>query len=181
MLKSKVHFWTLQILFVLLIIFVTTKVSFVFQPFIVFISTLFFPMLIAGILYFIFNPVVRLLEKKIPRTLSILLIYLLFIGLLAFISASVGPIITSQVTGLFNNLPDYIKQIQALTKDLSHSQWFTWMMNQDYVSISKIEQSLTSFLQNLPQNITSSLSAVFGVVTNITLVIITVPFILFTC
>ncbi|QHM19385.1 hypothetical protein C7M30_03094 [Bacillus subtilis] len=179
MLKSKVHFWTLQILFVLLIIFVATKVSFVFQPFIVFISTLFFPMLIAGILYFIFNPVVRLLEKKIPRTLSILLIYLLFIGLLAFISASVGPIITSQVTGLFNNLPDYIKQIQALTKDLSHSQWFTWMMNQDYVSISKIEQSLTSFLQNLPQNITSSLSAVFGVVTNITLVIITVPFILF--
>ncbi|MBD5010638.1 AI-2E family transporter, partial [Xanthomonas citri pv. citri] len=86
MLKSKVHFWTLQILFVLLIIFVATKVSFVFQPFIVFISTLFFPMLIAGILYFIFNPVVRLLEKKIPRTLSILLIYLLFIGLLAFIS-----------------------------------------------------------------------------------------------
>lgn len=64
MLKSKVHFWTLQILFVLLIIFVATKVSFVFQPFIVFISTLFFPMLIAGILYFIFNPVVRLLEKK---------------------------------------------------------------------------------------------------------------------
>jgi Predicted permease len=179
LLKSKVHFWTLQILFVLLIIYVATKVSFVFQPFIVFISTLFFPMLIAGILYFIFNPVVRLLEKKIPRTLSILLIYLLFIGLLAFISASVGPIITSQVTGLFNNLPDYIKQIQALTKDLSHSQWFTWMMNQDYVSISKIEQSLTSFLQNLPQNITSSLSAVFGVVTNITLVIITVPFILF--
>ncbi|MFE6438297.1 hypothetical protein ACFVL6_01455, partial [Bacillus subtilis] len=35
MLKSKVHFWTLQILFVLLIIYVATKVSFVFQPFIV--------------------------------------------------------------------------------------------------------------------------------------------------
>ncbi|MCI3988002.1 AI-2E family transporter, partial [Bacillus vallismortis] len=66
-----------------------------------------------------------------------------------------------------------------LTNDLSHSQWFPWLMNQDDESISKIEQSLTSFLQNLPNNITSSLSAVFGVVTNITLVIIYVPFILF--
>ncbi|MFE4304147.1 AI-2E family transporter, partial [Bacillus velezensis] len=39
MLKSKVHFWTLQILLVLLIIYVSTKVSFIFQPFFGFITT----------------------------------------------------------------------------------------------------------------------------------------------
>lgn len=64
MLKSKVHFWTLQILLVLLIIYVSTKVSFIFQPFFGFITTLFFPILISGILFFIFNPIVRLLEKN---------------------------------------------------------------------------------------------------------------------
>ncbi|AVM07529.1 AI-2E family transporter [Bacillus velezensis] len=179
MLKSKVHFWTLQILLVLLIIYVSTKVSFIFQPFFGFITTLFFPILISGILFFIFNPIVRLLEKKIPRTLAILLIYLVFIGLIAFMFTAIGPIVASQVTGLINNFPDYIHQIQGLTAQLSHSKWFTWMMTQDYVSIEKIQQSLTGFLQSLPQNITASLSAVFGVVTNITLVVITVPFILF--
>ena len=94
MLKSKVHFWTLQILLVLLIIYVSTKVSFIFQPFFGFITTLFFPILISGILFFIFNPIVRLLEKKIPRTLAILLIYLVFIGLIAFMFTAIGLLIS---------------------------------------------------------------------------------------
>lgn len=85
MLKSKVHFWTFQILLVLLIVYVSTKVSFLFQPIILFASTLFVPILLAGILFFIFNPIVRFLSKKIPRTLAILIIYLLFIGLITFI------------------------------------------------------------------------------------------------
>lgn len=177
--KSKTHFWTVQILLVLLIIFVSTKVSFLFEPIIVFASTLFFPVLIAGILYFIFNPVVRLLEKKLPRTLSILLIYLAFLALIGFVLSSIGPMFTKQVTDLFNNIPDIVKQIQIFIKQLSNSQWFTWMMNQDFVSVSKIERSIGDFLTNLPENITASLSSVFGVVTNLALIALTVPFILF--
>lgn len=100
MLKSKVHFWTFQILLVLLIVYVSTKVSFLFQPIILFASTLFVPILLAGILFFIFNPIVRFLSKKIPRTLAILIIYLLFIGLITFIVNAAGPIIVTQVGGL---------------------------------------------------------------------------------
>ncbi|ASB90589.1 AI-2E family transporter [Bacillus sonorensis] len=179
MFKSKTHFWTVQILLVLLIVFVATKVSFLFEPIILFVSTLFFPVLIAGILYFIFNPVVRLLEKKLPRTLSILLIYLAFVALIGFVLSSVGPVFTKQVTDLFNNIPDIVKQIQNFIKHLSNTQWFTWMMNQDFVSVSKIERSIGDFLTNLPENITASLTSVFGVVTNIALIALTVPFILF--
>lgn len=177
--KSKTHFWTLQILLVLLIIYVSTKVSFLFEPIIVFASTLFTPILIAGILYFIFNPIVRLLEKKLPRTLSILLIYLVFVAFIGFVLSAVGPVFTKQVTDLFNNIPSYVKQIQIFIKQMSNSQWFTWIMNQDFVSVAKIESSIGEYLTSLPENITGSLTSVFGVVTNIALTAVTVPFILF--
>lgn len=179
LLKSKTHFWTLQILLVLLIIYVSTKVSFLFEPIIVFASTLFTPILIAGILYFIFNPIVRLLEKKLPRTLSILLIYLVFVAFIGFVLSAVGPVFTKQVTDLFNNIPSYVKQIQIFIKQMSNSQWFTWIMNQDFVSVAKIESSIGEYLTSLPENITGSLTSVFGVVTNIALTAVTVPFILF--
>ncbi|MBS2970344.1 AI-2E family transporter [Metabacillus sp. KIGAM252] len=180
MLKSKVHFWTLEILLILLIIFVCTKVSFIFSPLVSFTTTLFFPMLIAGVLFFIFSPIVRFLEKnRVPRTLAILIIYLIFIGLIVMLGAIAGPLLSEQVTDLFNNFPNYVTELTQFIQSLSQSTWFKWIMTQDYVSIEKIEQSLTNFASQLPQNLTASITAVLGVVTNITLAIVTVPFILF--
>ncbi|MBD1380861.1 AI-2E family transporter [Metabacillus arenae] len=180
MLKSKVHFWTLQILLLLLIVYVGTKVSFLFEPIFVFVSTLFFPILAGGILFFIFNPVVKLLEKsKVPRTIGILLLYLVFIGLFTFLGATVGPIVTRQMTDLVENFPQYITEIRQFIATLEKSWLFKWVITQDYVSIDQIESQLMSFANTLPGNITSSISKVLGVVTNITLTVVTVPFILF--
>ncbi|MCM3597739.1 AI-2E family transporter [Metabacillus idriensis] len=182
--KSKVHFWTIEILLLLLIFYVSTKVSFLFQPLIVFASTLFFPILIAGILFFIFSPVVKLLEKnKVPRTLAILILYLIFIGLIMLLLSTVGPVVSQQITDLFKNFPRYITEFRQFIMNLSESRWFTWVMTQEYVSIEetidKMEKSLGSLTTSLPESITSSVTKVLGVVTNITLTIITVPFILF--
>jgi predicted PurR-regulated permease PerM len=178
--KSKVHFWTLQILLLLLIVYVGSMVTFLFQPLIVFGSTLFLPILIAGILFFIFNPIVRLLEKwRIPRTLAILLFYLIFIGVLILLISLIGPIISAQVTDFFKNAPRYVTDIRNGLLTLSETTWFKWIMTQDYFSIDKLEETLIDFTTMLPESITASVAKVLGVVTNITLTIITVPFILF--
>lgn len=178
--RSKVHFWTLQILLMLLIVFVGTRVSFLFEPIIVFASTLFFPILIAGILFFIFNPLVKLLEKgKVPRTLAILIPYIVFIGVVTGIVSFIGPIVTEQITDLVNNFPSYVNEFTQFIINMSQTHWFTWVMEQDYVSFKQIEDTLTGYAKSLPENITTSFTAVLGVVTNITLTIITVPFILF--
>lgn len=164
----------------LLIVFVGTKVSFLFEPIVVFVSTLFLPILIAGILFFVFKPVVKLLEKgKVPRTLAILIPYLIFIGIVSVVIAFLGPIISNQFTDLFDNFPKYVREISQYIIGLSETSWFRWIMEQDYVSLKKLENTLTDFATSLPEHITSSLSAVLGVVTNITLTAITVPFILF--
>ncbi|HCX50117.1 MAG TPA: AI-2E family transporter, partial [Bacillus sp. (in: Bacteria)] len=109
--KSKVHFWTLEVLMVVGIIFICTKISFLFQPIGIFISTLFFPILIALFLYFIFNPVLIFLEnKKVPRNLAILLLYLFIITLTAVGVGVVVPTISQQLMDLVKNMPGYIKE-----------------------------------------------------------------------
>ncbi|WP_338788577.1 AI-2E family transporter [Metabacillus sp. FJAT-53654] len=180
MFKTKTHFWTLQILLLLLIVYVGTKVSFLFEPIIVFASTLFFPILIAGILFFIFAPLVKLLEKgKVPRTLAILIPYLVFIGVIWALIAFIGPILSEQLTDLITNFPRYVDEFSEFILNMSQTSWFKWVMEQQYVSFEQIEETLTGYATSLPENITSSFSTVLGVVTNITLTIITVPFILF--
>jgi predicted PurR-regulated permease PerM len=179
-LKSKIHFWTLQILLLLLIVYVGSKVSFLFEPIIVFASTLFLPILIAGILFFIFAPLVNLLVKgKVPRTLAILIPYIVSIGVVSLLIAFIGPILSEQVTDLVRNFPSYVNELSSFILNMSQTTWFEWIMEQQYVSFEQIEETLTSYATSLPENITSSLTKVLGVVTNITLIIITVPFILF--
>ncbi|MFD0050463.1 AI-2E family transporter [Actinomycetes bacterium NPDC127524] len=180
MFKSKLHFWTFELLMISVLIYVSTKISFFFEPVVIFISTLFFPILISGFLYFMFNPVVKfLVNRKIPRNAAILLIYVVFIGLIGLLAALVGPPLSRQITELVNNVPAYIKELRQLTDQFSHSSWFKWGMQQEYVSLDKVETALQKYATQLPGNISNSLSSILSVVTNITLIVATVPFVLF--
>ena len=162
------------------LIFVSTKISFVFQPIGVFITTLFFPILIAGFLFFLFNPIVTFLAKrKIPKGLAILFIYVVFLGLIGLLIGTLGPSLSRQATDLIKDIPSYIKETRKFIESMSETVWFQWTMQQNYFSIDKIINKLQTYLTNLPSNVTNSLSSVFSVVTNITLVIVTVPFVLF--
>jgi predicted PurR-regulated permease PerM len=162
------------------LIFVSTKISFLFEPIGIFITTLFFPILIAGFLFFLFNPIVVFLAKrKVPKGLAIVLIYVVFIGLISLLIGTVGPSLSLQVTDLVNDIPSYFKELSKFIENMSETVWFQWTMQQDYVSLDKVGNTIQNYLTTLPSNITNSLSSVFSVVTNVALVAVTVPFILF--
>ncbi|SFI80197.1 MULTISPECIES: AI-2E family transporter [unclassified Bacillus (in: firmicutes)] len=178
--KSKVHFWTLEVLMVVAIIFICTKISFLFQPIGIFISTLFFPILIAAFLYFMFNPVLLFLEnKKVPRNLSILLLYVFIITLIAVAVGVVVPTVSHQLMDLVTNMPTYIKVGREYITDLSNHRLFQWLTTQDYVSLETLEKNALTYLKEIPNTLTASATALFGIITNVALVVFTVPFILF--
>ena len=84
--KKNVQYWTLQILIIVGIIYLSTKISFLFEPIGIFFSTLFFPIMISGFLYFLLNPFVGYLQKlKLPRILAILVIYVIILGVIGLI------------------------------------------------------------------------------------------------
>lgn len=192
MFKTKLHMWTLEILMIAVILLICTKLHFIFQPIFTFISTLFFPFLVSTFLYFLLNPVVNIIQRaKIPRTVAILILYVLFGGLLALAIGWLGPIIVRQIDQFINNIPDYVKIAKDIAGKTSHTDWFKWIMQQDYLKkwsnsikseqdfLNKLPHTFGSTASSLTQNITSGLQSIFGVLTSITITIVTVPFILF--
>ncbi|AKO93538.1 AI-2E family transporter [Priestia filamentosa] len=180
MFKSKLHFWTFELLMIAVLIFVCTKISFIFNPIVIFVSTLFFPVLVSGFLYFLFRPIVHFLQKlKFPKALAILALYVLFIGVITLVSSLIGPSLSSQVNDLVDNMPKYINQAQGFINELSNSKAFKWVVEQDYVSIEKIQNTVLNVGSSLPEHLSNSFSTIFSVLTNVTLTVVTVPFILY--
>jgi predicted PurR-regulated permease PerM len=178
--KKKFQYWALQILIIVAIIYVSTKISFLFEPVGIFVSTLFFPIIISGFLFFLLNPFVKFLQRfKIPRTVAILVIYLIIIGLLVLVIGNLVPMLSKQITSFVNDVPKYAQQTMIFIDRLSENEQFKWVMTQEYFSIQNIENKLNDFAATLPQQITNSLSSIVSVVTNITVTIVTVPFLLF--
>lgn len=178
--KSKVQFWLIQILLITSILYVSTKISFIFQPIGVFISTVFFPILITGFLYFLLNPVVDFLHrKKVPRVLAILIIYVVFGGLLVLAIGNLVPAVSKQATELANDLPDLANKTTDYFYSIVRSSEFKNFRVEQQNTIDSVQQRLIEYANTLPNSLTSGLMGFLGVVTNIAIILVTVPFLLF--
>ncbi|XKR51338.1 AI-2E family transporter [Enterococcus faecalis] len=75
--------YTLTILCLIAVtIFLFNTVSFIFKPIFVIFSAVLGPVLFGIILFYLLNPMVKRLEKKIPRVWAIAILYVLIIALL---------------------------------------------------------------------------------------------------
>ncbi|MFT8361952.1 MAG: AI-2E family transporter [Sporolactobacillus sp.] len=177
---GSIIFWTLEMLGLALLVFVLTKISFIFIPVVTLITTFFFPILVAGFLFFLLSPFVTLLERlKLPRALSIVIIYLVVAGLIALLAVSFGPTLGHQMKSLFSKLPDYILGVRRMIEQLADTRGFKWLVHQDYYSIDKIQKALTTMINDYSKHAGSGFTTFFHVIVNLTLTIVTVPFILF--
>ncbi|MFX3618928.1 MAG: AI-2E family transporter [Sporolactobacillus sp.] len=177
---GSIVFWTAELLGLALLIFVLTKITFIFVPVVTLITTLFFPILVAGFLFFLLSPFVTLFEKfRLPRPLCIVIIYLILISLIVLLVSIVGPPLGMQVKSLFSHLPDYITYWRKNIEQLADTRGFKWLITQDYYSIDKIQKSLLNMVNDYSKHAGSGFSTFFSVIVNLTLTIVTVPFILF--
>ncbi|MCM3125961.1 MULTISPECIES: AI-2E family transporter [Bacillaceae] len=178
--KSKVQFWLIQILLITSIIYVSTKISFMFEPIGIFISTIFFPILITGFLYFLLNPVVDFLQrKKVPRVLAILIIYVVFGALLVLAIGNLVPAVSKQATELANDLPEFANKTTDYFYDVVRSSEFKSFRDEQREMIDTVQERLIEYANTLPNKLTSGLKGFLGVVTNIAIILVTVPFLLF--
>lgn len=168
------------ILLAFLIIYLGTLIDFIFAPVVILVSTLFAPILIAGILFYIFRPIVNLLSKKLPRGLSILILYLAFAGLLTGLVFFLGPIIQDQVTSLIDGLPTFVEEAQGLLQTIEQQPWFENVLDQAGYSsldglLSDLSTYLTDFLSNIGGNIIGIISSIAGAL----VIAVVIPFVLY--
>lgn len=181
--NNRLFFWTIEILAVALLIFLLTKIGFIFQPIKTFLTLLFIPIIIAGFLYFIFNPVVLFLEKKfkVKRVISAFGVIILLIAALGFIVASILPSVISQLTSLINATTKLYPQLRIWIESLSKNPHFHELYQQIDINslLSKLNISYVDVLHNLLNNITISIGSIVGVISSIVMVVILVPILLF--
>lgn len=180
--NSKLMFWSVELLVIATLILVSSKIDFVFQPIGTFFTTLFAPILIAGFLYYLLNPLVNLLMKMgVKRIVAIALIFILLIGMIVLIFMSVIPNLVEQLVSLAKNIPGFISNMQTwLQEAADNATRFPLFKELDVDKyISNLDVSAGSIIQQSLTGVTNGLGSVIGKITTVVLLLITVPFILF--
>lgn len=184
--KKKLMFWSAELLLLATLIFVFTKIRFVFSPVFTFFQTLFAPFLIAGFLFYLLNPLVKMLMKikikkfKVKRPLAITIVFLLLVSVLGLVISFFIPRLIEQIKSLVIGLPGYLSELQRFLTHLFNNSHIDWLQKVDLHSyMNKFEGSLTSILKKFILSLTTSLGSVIGTITSVTVTLVTVPFILF--
>ncbi|PTM23486.1 AI-2E family transporter [Lactobacillus sp. PFC-70] len=168
------------ILLILLILLVASKVPWLATPFVVVAQIVGLPIILAGVGYYLLNPVVDRLERRgVARTWSITGLFVLVAGLLVWGIGSGVPLVQHQLNTLLTEWPQYWHQV---TRTVTH-----WLNDE---RLTGIRQQLDQFNQQLGDQSSQTVSqlakttwsSVGGVVSRIASVVVavvTAPFILF--
>ncbi|PFJ18163.1 AI-2E family transporter [Bacillus cereus] len=161
-------------------ILLLTKISFVFTPFIVFLKTIFFPVLLAGVLFYILHPFVSLLERKgVSRIVSIASIYILVLGLFVFLVVTVIPIIRDQIDTLISNLPYFGHEIERAARRLGESNLLGKIQENLNIDVANIVKDYTVDFTKSLSSVTGNVTGFLSTITEVVLTFVMVPFILF--
>ena len=113
---NKVWFQTgIAIIITLLIIMLVIRVQVIFEPIFTVVATIFFPLLLGGLLYYITEPIQRFLEKRrAGRLTSILAVFVIILLVIALLTILIVPMVTQQVQNLISRAPVIQNEIEQL-------------------------------------------------------------------
>ncbi|AHD07749.1 putative membrane protein [Paenibacillus larvae subsp. larvae DSM 25430] len=179
-LHNKFVVFLLILLLVALNILVISKISFIFVPIGIIVKTVMLPLILAGIAFYLLNPIVDLLERhKINRIYSIIGLFLVIIGVVTILILTVFPFVKDQVLNLVDNLPKYGQQVAEKFNEFAGTSLF----HQFNDKLNNVSTDIMNYISEkssvILQNAWASVSGVVGTVTEIVLAIATLPFILF--
>ena len=180
-LNNKFTILILNITLILLAIFLLIQVRGIFDPIKQFFVAIFVPVLIAGLLFYLLNPIVDLLEDKfkIKRVITIAVLFVFIFLLLIFLMFYLVPMIVSQVMALGGSIPHYY---QVLVKWLANEfdpHTVRGISDQMYEYVINYFKSSSSQIARFAQGILQNITGIVGKVSSAVINVVTVPFLLF--
>lgn len=181
LLNNKIISSMLIILLLLAIIYMFDKVNFIFEPIVALFSAVGAPIIIAGVFYYLLNPIVDWAERryKMSRVATIMVQFLVLLVLIVWGLAVFIPWLSDQIVGLINHWPEYwralVKMIDQLTADKRFADVNKWF-NQTNSDISKWVQNYSA---EYAKKGIHGVSSVVGTLTSAIITIVTFPLILF--
>lgn len=168
------------ILLILLNLLLLPKVSYIFQPFFAFFDVMGLPLIMAGVLYYLLNPLIDWMEtKNIKRIGGISIVFVVIIGLLAWGIATLIPIIREQTLSLLENWQDYLSTFISQIDSFFQSDILSQLQMQLTGNEDSLSTSITDQADDVVDTTVTGIGSVFGILSTTVLAVITTPFILF--
>ncbi|MCY7023898.1 MULTISPECIES: AI-2E family transporter [Streptococcus] len=173
--KSKLMFWTSEVLLLTIIFFIWRQMGDMITPIVSVVNTILIPFLVGGFLYYITNPLVKFLQDKlkINRMIGILMTLSLLFGLIALGVIYLLPILINQLSSLINSTQGLYWEIQSFVNQLSKNPLFRNLNIQS--TIQQLNLSYVDILQNILNSVTNSLGSVLSAVVNTLMILIMTP------
>ncbi|AUO12418.1 MULTISPECIES: AI-2E family transporter [Priestia] len=179
-LNNKFVVYTIIIFILSMTIFSLSKIGFILIPISIFIKTIALPIILAGICFYLFNPLVDFLERKgVKRIISILVLYIVIIGALAIIISSVIPPLKNQVDRLIDNIPELTHDVQHAVTNLSNNRYVEQGLQSANTDLDKLSTDASKHLSKYVSGFSSGIVNFVGTITEIILSVAVLPFILF--
>ncbi len=177
--NSKFAVAAFNLLLGLLVIWVFTKIAWIFEPVLSFLGIVAPPFVFAGILFYLLNPVVNWLQRlKIPRVWAILIVFIGVLAILVFAIAKLVPPIEQQITNLVTNWPQLWNNFTAWLTDLNEKQTLISESDLNHIG-EEITAALSAKQSALITGTLSGIQSVVGAVGNVVITVATAPIILF--
>lgn len=164
----------LAILLLFSIIYVGSLIDWFFRPILVAFQVLFVPLVLTIFLYYLLRPSVNLINKKVPRGLSIIIIYLLFFGIIGLGLSRLGPILQEQFINFSNNIPRIIKNVEESVFGSNLIGGLNWI--DDEVTLHGL---VTEWMNQSDDGLLSGFGSIIGALANAVLGIAIIPILLF--
>lgn len=112
------------------------------------------PLFIGLIIAWLFNPVVNFLSKKgVKRIFSVLLIYILFLGIIGMLVGSIMPILYDQIISFAKSLPSLFESIENVLDTILDK-----LQNIDGINVSDIKNNIMLQVENKSTELTSGIT-----------------------
>ena len=161
-------------------IFILSKISFLFIPVIDFLSVVMLPVILSGLLFYLLNPLVDLMEKyKINRVLAISIIFVIIAFLLIIGLAVAIPNLQRQVVIFAQNVPSYIEDADRVIDDLVTKRLPDDFRPQLEQVLAQFSTQATAWASNISSKAVNWVSAIISGTSQVIVALIIMPFMLF--
>ena len=161
------------IILALVIIRLFIEVQGIFDPLFIIAGTIFVPLLLGGVLFYLTRPILHFLEKRgLPKWASIISIISMIVLVFWLLYVMIGPIVTDQVNSLVDSTPEIVQEVE------DYAQYLLDQRSRLPDSIQEQITGMTSSIGDWASNIGSVLlSFITGLVSGL-ITLILVPFFL---
>ncbi|KYH14576.1 AI-2E family transporter [Staphylococcus kloosii] len=163
-----------------IVIFIFDQVSYIFKPLIIVFNTIVAPIIVSLILFYLFNPIVNLMERyNIPRVWGVSILFLVIIGIITLVVNLLIPLIGVQVKSFGHNFPHYVSKVNQFFDSVTKYSIVADYHNQIQSHLTSLSKKIPNMISDYTNGFSSKIKNFAETLVNVGVVIVTTPFVLF--